>query len=238
MSAASSKAFNNPQRNKDVLAVPWGPVASLLTFFSTELLTFGTLGILASFIGGESLMQLVILYSVAGLISLFGAVVLLRTYHFSWRKFFRRPVKGWLYAIPLYFIQYMFFSNILSRIADQFPSYNSSQAQDFGFSSVSGWGLVGVFFVLVIIPPITEEILFRGVLYRGLRGKWGRIASALVVSMLFGVLHGQWNVGLDTFVLSLLLILSLEQTKSLFAPMGIHMLKNLLAFVALFVFHL
>lgn len=40
--------------------------------------------------------------------------------------------------------------------------------------------------------PIVEELMFRGVIYRRLRRMAGVIPSAIIVSLLFGVYHGNW----------------------------------------------
>ena len=47
-----------------------------------------------------------------------------------------------------------------------------------------------------------------------------------------------WVAGLDTFILSMVLVFVREKTDSLYASMGIHMVKNFLAFASLFLFHL
>jgi len=45
-----------------------------------------------------------------------------------------------------------------------------------------------------------------------------------------------WVAGIDTFILSLVLIYLREKTDSLYASIGLHMLKNTIAFLGLFVF--
>jgi membrane protease YdiL (CAAX protease family) len=60
---------------------------------------------------------------------------------------------------------------------------------------------------------------------------------------LFAVAHLQfgsgapllWIAAIDTFVLSLFLIYLKDKTDSLWAPILLHMLKNFIAFMALFV---
>jgi len=96
--------------------------------------------------------------------------------------------------------------------------------------------LVLAFIGLVVLPPIAEEMLFRGFLYRGLAKRLPKILSALITSGLFALLHFQWNVSLDVFVLSLVLIALYEKTKNLWVCVGLHAIKNGIAFLALFVF--
>ena len=59
---------------------------------------------------------------------------------------------------------------------------------------------------------------------------------ATLVSALFGVAHGQWNVGLDVFVLSMVACGLREATGSIWAGIVLHMIKNMVAFMATFVF--
>ena len=66
--------------------------------------------------------------------------------------------------------------------------------------------------------------------------------SALATSALFATPHlfesGSggllWIAGLDTFVLSLVLCYLRERTGRLWAGVGVHMLKNSIAFVSLY----
>lgn len=62
------------------------------------------------------------------------------------------------------------------------------------------------------------------------------LAAAIFTSGTFGLVHGQWNVAIDTFVLSMVMIFLYEKTKNLWACVFLHGLKNLVAFLALFVF--
>lgn len=45
------------------------------------------------------------------------------------------------------------------------------------------------FFLLVIVAPFTEELLFRGIILRGLLGRWNAKRAILVSSLLFALIH-------------------------------------------------
>jgi membrane protease YdiL (CAAX protease family) len=63
--------------------------------------------------------------------------------------------------------------------------------------------------------------------------------AAIITSTLFGLLHGQANVAIDTFVLSMVMVYAYESRKNnLWVPVLIHATKNLVAFVVLFVLKL
>jgi membrane protease YdiL (CAAX protease family) len=111
------------------------------------------------------------------------------------------------------------------------------QTQDLGLESISGWLLPLTFIALVIVPPIVEEVLFRGFLYGRLNyHRYSMLVSALVTSVAFALVHGQLNVGVDTFVLSMVMIYMLEKRQSLWVTITMHAIKNTVAFLALFVF--
>lgn len=117
------------------------------------------------------------------------------------------------------------------------PGFDAEQAQELGFDSLANnLEYVLAFVALVILAPIVEEVLFRGYLFGALRGIVSFIPATLIVSALFGLVHGQWNVALDTFVLSLVLCWLREYTGAIWAPIALHMIKNGLAFTLLFVF--
>ena len=140
---------------------------------------------------------------------------------------------GWLaVAVIVYFI----LLSISLTLAGLVPGFNADQQQDVGYSGIAGAQLILAFIGLVILPPLAEEMMFRGFMYRGMASKWPKILSALLTSFLFGLVHFQWNVGVDVFVLSLVLIALYEKTKNLWMCVSLHALKNFIAFLALFVF--
>lgn len=145
-----------------------------------------------------------------------------------------------LLGFGVYFLAYYVALLAITRVI---PSFNAAQKQDIGFSTTTtGTALWLVFISLVVLPPIVEEILFRGFLYTGLRSKLPKIIAAIIVSLVFASFHLLesegggllWVAGLDTFILSLVLVYLREKTGSLYASMGLHMLKNFVAFASLF----
>lgn len=134
------------------------------------------------------------------------------------------------------FIGYMILTFIVLSIATNIPGFDSSQAQDVGISTMFGMERFWVFLSLVVLAPVAEEFMFRGLLYGQLRkfGVWHWL-SILIVSALFGLAHGQWNVGLDVFSLSVILCILREITGSIWSGIVLHMIKNFIAFFFLFV---
>ncbi len=150
---------------------------------------------------------------------------------------------GWVVlGFGAYFLLYVFILAITKKLA---PGLNVDQQQQLGFNNPTHMQLPVVFISLVLLPPIAEELLVRGFLYTGLKKGLPLIWAVLITSGLFGIAHLQagngepllWVAAIDTFVLSLVLIYLREKTGSLWASIGLHMLKNFIAFLSLFVFH-
>ncbi len=153
-----------------------------------------------------------------------------------------RDVGYALAGYAVYFVSFIAISIITKMLL---PSLNMNQEQELGFSKeTTGAALALVFASLVILPPITEEIVTRGFLYTGLRKKLPVVIATIITSMLFAAAHLQWGSGnallwiaaLDTFVLSLILVYLREKTGSLWPSIAVHMFKNGMAFALLFIF--
>ncbi len=139
---------------------------------------------------------------------------------------------------PAGLIIYVIFSAIMSLLFfNFFPNLNINQAQNVGFSEMSQkYEYILAFITLVIVAPVAEEILFRGYLFGKLRKYnipiW---VSIIITSILFGAIHGQWNIAIDTFVLSVILCLLRQITGNLWASILLHMAKNGIAYYILFI---
>lgn len=143
-------------------------------------------------------------------------------------------------AYGLYFLSFVAVSTIGALLVN---GLDVNQQQQLGYTTVAGFDYLVVFITLVVLPPIAEEILFRGFMYQNLKSVINVRVAAVITSALFAVAHLEffgnnslnWIAAIDTFVLSLFLIWLLNKTNNLWAPILLHALKNLIAFVALFV---
>lgn len=138
---------------------------------------------------------------------------------------------------PVGFIIYFIASATLIFILSQVvPGFDITQAQEVGFDNLGQrHEYLLAFITLVVIAPVAEEALFRGYLYGHLRSRIPIWLAMLVTSILFGAVHGQLNVAVDTFALSMVMCSLREITGSIWAGILLHMLKNGLAFYLLFV---
>lgn len=221
------------------------PVWVLVAFVASQLIVGGVLWLLNA--SGLELAQLgslavvqtlisAIVYAVAlaitfGVPYIWGRRVTLQTLGLgrlmSWTDVGLAPLAYIVYALILF--------AVLTVVMQLFPVFQADQAQDIGFKSLTNQlGYILAFTTLVVVAPIAEEILFRGYLYGKLRYHVPMWAAVIATSALFALVHGQWNVAVDTFVLSVILCGLRELTGSVWSGILVHMIKNAIAFYLLF----
>ncbi len=137
---------------------------------------------------------------------------------------------------PIGFIVSLILASVFLAIFSLFPWFNAEEAQDVGFHFLDG-GLdrAVAFITLVIVAPIAEELIFRGWLYGKLRAKLNMPLAIFLVSLAFGIVHGQWNVGVNVFALSIVLCGLREITGTIYSGILVHMIKNGIAFFLLYI---
>ena len=108
--------------------------------------------------------------------------------------------------------------------------WSNSMPENFGDSTVI---LLG--FAMLILMPVGEEILFRGIAYISLAGRFGQIKGMVLSALLFAVLHGYIRSfvplvlgGVPIFLMGLTLAWLYIRTKSLIPCIITHSLVNLI----------
>lgn len=147
---------------------------------------------------------------------------------------------GWTAAAFFSFYGFLILATVV--LTWLIPSFDVNASQDVGFNFLSSPAdKVIAFVALVILPPLGEETLMRGYLFSGLRARIKFWPAALITSLLFGAAHlstgvsgALWAAGVDTFILSMVLVALREKTAALYAPIMLHGLNNLVAFFAHF----
>lgn len=241
----------------------YGPVAAISitvgAFFASQLLVGLAIGLLPMLFGWEvSQVDTWLTESVlAKFLTILAVEAVLLWLIWQFMKSRRIPAKSIglvkpevrdiSYAIIGYVVYFVLFIALTVIAKGFFPGLDLEQEQEIGFSrATTGNALWLVFATLVILPPVTEEIVCRGFLYTGLRNKLPKIIAAIITSIIFAAAHLQWGSGkallwaaaLDTFVLSMILVYLRDKTGRLWSPILVHMFKNGLAFTILFVFRL
>jgi membrane protease YdiL (CAAX protease family) len=255
------KAIVN-KTSKKTSVVTWGPAASvivvILIYVIAQLIALLLVNIYpalrhwdasqtSNWINSSVVGQFWFVVFVEGL-SVYFLYLFLKRRHSSFRSI---GLNRWAkltdvgYAVAGFIVYFAVYYVVILILTKVIPSFNVGAKQDVGFStSTHGESLYLVFISLVLLPPIVEEMLFRGFLYTGLRSKLNKIVAALITSAIFALPHVfegtsgiLWVAGVDTFILSLVLVYLREKTDALYSSMMVHMLKNFLAFATLFIFH-
>ena len=142
--------------------------------------------------------------------------------------FFRRPRIGryWWVVAGMTVVLFLFSIGAANITGLLLPGYADGAGVD------TGAGLPLLFVSLVVLPPLVEELVFRGMLLERWSVKW-RLGVAIVVqAVVFGVLHvDPVGAGMFGVVMALMYI----RTRSLWVPIAMHAANNgtVLLFVSL-----
>lgn len=126
-----------------------------------------------------------------------------------------------LLVISYIFITYGWFDYILFSIptGDMFES-----AMEY-FESLP---IVILLIETCIIAPIFEEVLYRGILLKGLINKYNSKRAIVYSALIFGIAHLNIPQGINAFLLGLILGTVFYYTRSIYLCMIMHFVNNLL----------
>lgn len=106
----------------------------------------------------------------------------------------------------------------LTKVYQLFPSHG-----DVMESIVPEDGNLFLLFLSVgLVVPIFEEIMHRGIIYTQLKKGAPVPIAILLQAVIFGIFHLNWLQGMYAFVGAIILALLYEYTKSLWAPILMH----------------
>ena len=87
------------------------------------------------------------------------------------------------------------------------------------------WVLALYGITIAVIPPIVEELLFRGMVLHSLR-KYGDGFAIIASALLFGLYHGNFVQMVFAFIAGLIMALVVVRTGSLWTSVLIHFINN------------
>jgi membrane protease YdiL (CAAX protease family) len=238
--------LQNYSKSKKILLLFAMPLWVFVSFFVAQILLVLFIWVLRQFLVPIGSVNETILNTVASAVIYVIALVI--TIGLPWYVLKRRttladiglntlPTWTNILIAPAGLIVYLILSAILISLAVKYlPWFNINEVQDVGFDGINKqYEYILAFITLVVIAPFAEEILFRGYLY----GKLKKIApiwvAILFTSILFGLVHGAWNLAIDTFALSIIMCLMREITGNIWSSILLHMMKNGIAFYILFI---
>jgi membrane protease YdiL (CAAX protease family) len=235
MSDVSSVNNSNTEQNKGWGAIS-GTIWALVAFIGPQFVIAPLLPLLAGLAISDNAKTFTLHASVE-LVTLFVLFLIIHRYGLRLSDIglgkWKLSYLGWaLLGLPVYFT---FSSVVVSLAGLLLPTHLVEEQQQLGFTAGgTPFELSLIFIALVVVTPLVEETIFRGFLLRGYR-KLGMVVATLLVSGLFALAHMQVNVGIDVFVLSLVLCYVRLKTDSLWPAILIHAFKNFIAFYLLFI---
>ena len=123
-----------------------------------------------------------------------------------------------------------FLSMLVSTGMSYFAALTGWTATDTAEAFPTEMAAAAVYFIqLVILPPVFEELLFRGALIRVLLPH-GRCIAVIFSAVFFGGLHGQGQGVAYAFATGIILALAAVESGSLVPSMTIHAINNLIVF--------
>jgi membrane protease YdiL (CAAX protease family) len=136
-----------------------------------------------------------------------------------------RPLVGWVVAFC--FVAGAFMQLPLAELGnlvqEVWPLSFEELARRYQLlNPTSWWAGMSILIALVIVAPVTEELLFRGWLLPDLKKRYGKVPALVWSSMLFGLVHIEPSAVLYAMVGGLVLGAVALRTKSTLASIALH----------------
>ena len=137
------------------------------------------------------------------------------------------------FCVLIALIAYFGFASLTNSFIEflDLVGYKSSSS---GINVNSWWKYLLYTITMAAVPAFCEELLFRGVIYQGLR-KWSKVGAVFVSAALFMLMHGSPDQTVHQFILGVVLAIVFGATGSIWCPMLIHFLNNFIALTLSFV---
>ncbi|MDF2510543.1 MAG: hypothetical protein K0S04_409 [Herbinix sp.] len=123
----------------------------------------------------------------------------------------------------------LFVSGILSILTEYFPKAFNEYGNT--ISTILSGSPIVVVLVTVIVAPITEELIFRGVTLHMANRYVPFLIANILQAVLFGIYHGNFVQGIYAAGLGFILGLINQKFQTIYAPILLHMMVNASAFL-------
>jgi membrane protease YdiL (CAAX protease family) len=94
--------------------------------------------------------------------------------------------------------------------------------------SYTALGVTLAVVAMVVLGPIVEEMIFRGLLFGAIAPRIGTVAGAILTALIFGFVHGDPVLFPTLAALGLVTALAYAATGNLWVPITLHILNNAL----------
>jgi membrane protease YdiL (CAAX protease family) len=125
----------------------------------------------------------------------------------------------------------LFFSGVMNLIQPIFPEQFKSYGET--MESILGSDLLLVLLYTIIIAPISEELIFRGVILHRTRKVLPFLGANLLQALFFGVYHRNIIQGIYATIMGFLLGLIYQKYNTIYSTILLHMIINASVFVVI-----
>ena len=100
----------------------------------------------------------------------------------------------------------------------------------------TGWGTYfASLLLLAVIPAIEEELIFRGIIFNGLRSRFKDYQAMLISALMFAVMHANLQQFVYPFLLGIIMAWIVMRTGSLVSSMIVHFTNNAIVVTLAFI---
>ena len=117
-------------------------------------------------------------------------------------------------------ITYYTFPEMLNSLLEESPIAEASTYQ----------GLIISMLITVICAPISEELLFRSIIFKRTSGRFNIYIGMIFSSIIFGILHIELAI-IGAFIFGIACCILYIKYKNILIPITVHFLNNLLSFL-------
>lgn len=232
---------------ENVRKVPWGILEALAVFIIFLLLSyFGSeVKALAELLMGDfslnlSMIEIFLIFSIIQFVIFAGYILAIvkGKYKLDLKIFFEKKytpgeiIKHGLISSAILFFVTMAVSVIIFMM---FPAQGEPQDIIYIFGDAgTKWEMILVFIAAAILAPVSEELYFRGFLYKALRSKFSQGIAIASASVIFGALHFDLYRFVPFFTAGVILNHIYEKYENILIPIIAHSVWNGIMVLALF----
>lgn len=130
---------------------------------------------------------------ILSLVMIASMALFLRKHTISWQSLgFHRPTKRLLHLlwqIPVMFIVLIVVQALVAALTQTDPRPGDSGSENL-FGEIPPLAVAALAIGIGVLTPFWEEVIFRGVIYGGLRRKFSVLPSLLLAGIVFALAHG------------------------------------------------
>lgn len=116
-----------------------------------------------------------------------------------------------------------------SGLHSLFPAYETIAAEFYNSNT-----MVFAYLAIALFAPVSEELVYRGLVYRRIRDYLGVNAAIVMSALIFGLVHGNVVQFIFAFLIGLALAAVYERYRTIWAPIAAHMAVNLFSCIGEF----